>query len=136
MPTSDPSSEIVEGIVGVFQRDGRYLVIRRAAGVRAPGTWCFPGGAIEAGESPQQALVREMREELGVRCRPIAPCWEWTSRDGRLRLYLWRAETSDTKLSPDPAEVAEIRWATREEILALPGLLPSMRLFFEEVDAS
>ena len=136
MSTSDPSSNPVEGIVGVFQRQGRYLLIRRAAGVQVPNTWCFPGGAIEPGESQPQALVREMHEELGIRCRPIELCWDWTRQDGKLRLYLWRAEMVDTRLAPDPAEVAEVRWATRQEILALPGLLPSMRLFFEEVDAA
>jgi len=134
MSTSDPRGGPVEGVVGVFQRQGRYLLIRRAPGVRVPNTWCFPGGAIEPGESQAQALVREMQEELGIRCRPIGPCWDWTRQDGKLRLYLWRTEMVDTRLAPDPAEVAEVRWATRQEILALPGLLPSMRLFFEEVD--
>jgi (d)CTP diphosphatase len=136
MPISEAEWDSVEGIVGVFQRDGRYLVIRRAEGVRAPNTWCFPGGAIEEGETHEEALVREMREELGIRCRPIEPCWEWVRQDGELRLYLWRAEMVDAELAPNPAEVAEVRWAGRGEILALPELLPSMRQFFEEVDTA
>ena len=49
MPTSESAEKIIEGVVGVMQRDEKYLVIRRAAGVRAPGAWCFPGGTIEAG---------------------------------------------------------------------------------------
>ena len=70
----------------MIQRDGRYLAIRRAAGVRVPNTWCFPGGEIEDGETQEEALVREMQEELGVRCRPVEPCWDWTREDGKLRL--------------------------------------------------
>ena len=134
MPTAESAEEIIEGVVGVMQREGKYLVIRRAAGVRAPGAWCFPGGTIEAGETQRQALIREMHEELGVRCEPIEPCWEWEREDGRLRLYLWRAELVDGEPTPNPTEVAEIRWASRAEILTLPNLLASMRCFFDDVD--
>jgi len=125
---------MIQGVVAVMQRDGKYLVIRRAAGVRAPGAWCFPGGTIEAGETQSEALIREMHEELGVRCEPIAPCWEWEREDGGLRLYLWRADLVDGEPAPNPAEVAEVRWAGRDEILRLPNLLASMQFFFDEVD--
>lgn len=134
MPTAESAEENIEGVVGVMQREGKYLVIRRAAGVRAPGAWCFPGGTIEADETQRQALIREMHEELGVRCEPIEPCWEWEREDGRLRLHLWRAELVDGEPTPNPAEVAEIRWASRDEILTLPNLLASMRCFFDDVD--
>lgn len=48
---------------------GRVLACRRAPGKDAAGTWEFPGGKVETGESPQDALVREIREELGVGIR-------------------------------------------------------------------
>lgn len=134
MATRESSNERVEGVVAVFQRDGRYLVIRRAERVRSGGSWCFPGGTIEEGESQREALVREMREELGVFCEPIERCWEWEREDGKLRLYLWRARLSGGAITPNAAEVSEFRWATRAEILCLPKLLASMRQFFREVD--
>ncbi|MCA9626006.1 MAG: NUDIX domain-containing protein, partial [Myxococcales bacterium] len=45
---------------------GRCLVARRSATMSSPHAWEFPGGKVEAGESPTEALVRELDEELGV----------------------------------------------------------------------
>ena len=51
---------------GVLERDGRLLICRRRADQPHPGKWEFPGGKVEAGETPEVALVRELREELGI----------------------------------------------------------------------
>lgn len=58
----------VVGAVLVDAQD-RVLAARRRAGLREAGRWEFPGGKIEPGESPQEALRRELREELGVETR-------------------------------------------------------------------
>jgi 8-oxo-dGTP diphosphatase len=52
--------------------DSRVLLAQRPSGKSMAGLWEFPGGKIEAGESPEQALIREMNEELGITVR--APC--------------------------------------------------------------
>jgi 8-oxo-dGTP diphosphatase len=52
---------------GIIHRDGRVLVGQRRRGDRHPLKWEFPGGKVEHGESPQQALVRELLEELQIR---------------------------------------------------------------------
>lgn len=133
--TSDTSPiEPVRGVVAVVEHDGRLLVIRRAGGIAAAGSWCFPGGAIESGESPVEALVREMQEEVGAQVLPLHELWEWHRPDGGLVLSWWRvALLSDpADLCPAPAEVAEIRWSTPDEIRCLTPLLPSNRAFLNE----
>ena len=52
--------------------DGRVLMARRPAGKQHAGLWEFPGGKVESGETPKTALVRELREELGVGVDPDA----------------------------------------------------------------
>jgi 8-oxo-dGTP diphosphatase len=56
----------VRVVAAVFARDDQVLVCRRAADRAAGGRWEFPGGKIESGESPEDALRREILEELGV----------------------------------------------------------------------
>ena len=63
------------GVIAVIVRDERFLVIRRSQHVVAPRAFCFPGGAIEGLESEPQALVRELREELGVDVTPRERLW-------------------------------------------------------------
>jgi 8-oxo-dGTP diphosphatase len=46
--------------------DGRVLLAQRPAGRAMAGLWEFPGGKVEAGERPEQTLIRELREELGI----------------------------------------------------------------------
>jgi mutator protein MutT len=125
---------VTQGVVVVVASAGRLLVIRRAEGIRAAGAWCFVGGAIEDGETPEQAVVREFREEVGGIVRPIRKVWEWERPDGRLRLHWWLAELDGTPLVPNPAEVGEYRWLHPADISALPSLLESNRAFLAAFD--
>lgn len=57
-------AKVVEVVGAVIVREGRVLCAQRGSGGALPGKWEFPGGKIEHGESPRQALVRELAEEL------------------------------------------------------------------------
>ena len=52
--------------IAVVEQDGRFLIGQRPPGVPLAGLWEFPGGKVEPGESPEQAAIRECREEAGI----------------------------------------------------------------------
>jgi mutator protein MutT len=115
--------------VAVIVREERLLVIRRAAGVVAPGAFCFPGGGIEAGETEPQALVREIEEELGVTVRPQRRVWQSVTA-WQVELAWWLAELPEgARLVPNPAEVESVHWVLAAELSAWPGLLASNQDF-------
>ena len=121
------------GAVVIVVRNGRMLVIRRSAGVVAPLTFCFPGGGIEPGESEEDALVREFREELGVAVRPLRRLWRCTTA-WKVELAWWLGQLEpDAEPVPNPAEVESVHWLTTAEMLELPELLESNREFLELV---
>ena len=57
---------VIQVAAGLITRDGRYLIARRRAGTHLGGLWEFPGGKREQGETLEECLHRELREELGV----------------------------------------------------------------------
>jgi len=117
------------GVVGVLVREDRLLVIRRSQLVRAPGRYCFPGGAMEPGETEEQTLVREMQEELGVAVRPIRRLHRSVT-PWRVDLRWWLAEVeADAAFTPHPAEVESANWCSVAELIAIEALLDSNREF-------
>jgi mutator protein MutT len=78
----------------LIERDGKILLARRKAGKHMGNRWEFPGGKVKPGESPQQALSRELEEELGIEARIGAYLGSARFADGRvdLEILLYRAE--------------------------------------------
>ena len=113
------------GVIGVLERNGRYLMIRRAAGIAKGGSWCFPGGHVERGETPGRAVVRELAEELGIRVEPIARVGSVRVLDSRHILAIWRVRHVDGEFRMAPAEIAEMRWMTPAEVREIRPTLPS-----------
>ncbi|MFP4518624.1 MAG: (deoxy)nucleoside triphosphate pyrophosphohydrolase [Oceanicaulis sp.] len=109
--------------------DGRVLVARRPEGKELAGQWEFPGGKIEPGESPEQALIRELREELGVEpCEQCLQPFAFASHafeDGRHMLMpLFVCRRWDGFV--DPKEGQEIRWVRPDTLMQI-DLLPADR---------
>lgn len=96
-------TRLVEVAAGVIRRDDQgFLLGQRAPGTFYPGYWEFPGGKVEAGETPAEALKRELSEELGI---VVEECWPWIVREhhyehARVRLHFfevprWHGEVND-----------------------------------------
>ena len=127
--SASPAPTSVRVVLG--DRDGRLLLLRRAADdEHNPGLWEFPGGGIDAGESPRQAAARELREEVGldVTADDLAD-WARYERDERGRrrhtaffAHTCRAEDCTPELSD---EHDAWRWAG--DAGALPDITPSTR---------
>ncbi|MEW6292704.1 MAG: Nudix family hydrolase [Pseudomonadota bacterium] len=76
----------------IFRDDGQYLLGQRGPGTFYPGYWEFPGGKVEAGETPHDAIVRELHEELGIEVVAATP---WIVREhvyehAHVRLHFFR----------------------------------------------
>ncbi len=107
------------------------LAARRRSPVSLAGRWEFPGGKVEPGEEPEEALHRELREELGVEVElgaelrgPDDGCWQLT---GRYTMRLWRARVSVGE--PEPlVEHDALRWLPRGEWLSVPWLDADVRI--------
>ena len=121
--------------VALVDADGRVLIARRPEGKAMAGLWEFPGGKLQAGETPEAALVRELREELGIDTRssclapiafashayqdfhlimPLYVCRVWqgnvTAREGQELAWVRPARLADYPMPPaDQPLVAMLR---------------------------
>ncbi|WP_327115085.1 (deoxy)nucleoside triphosphate pyrophosphohydrolase [Streptomyces sp. NBC_01341] len=96
-------------VAGAVCDGGRLLAARRSAPPELAGRWELPGGKLEPGESGEQALVRELREELGVEAQPLERIpGEWPLKPGYvLRVWMVRLVSGE----PSPLEDHdELRW--------------------------
>lgn len=95
---------------GALSAEAQVLIARRAADAVLGGHWEFPGGKLEAGESPEACVVRELREELGVEVRLTLALGAIEHRyaHGAVRLMPYLCELSQG--TPRPLAATELRW--------------------------
>ncbi|MDQ1036375.1 8-oxo-dGTP diphosphatase [Streptomyces sp. V3I8] len=98
-------------------RDGCLLAARRSAPAELAGRWELPGGKVEPGEGSEQALVRELREELGVEAEAVRRVpGEFPLREPYV-LRVWTARLLEGSPEPKPLQDHdELRWLTPDEV--------------------
>jgi 8-oxo-dGTP diphosphatase len=110
--------ETVIVTAAVVERDGRFLVTRRQAGVHLEGYWEFPGGKCDPDEPLEACLRREMREELAVEAAIGDELFtirhDYPER--RVELHFFRC---DLRGAPNPQVGQDMRWVRREELATL-----------------
>lgn len=110
-------------VAAVIQREGdpenRILVVRRGPGQSGAGSWEFPGGKVEPAEAPEQALVREIEEELALPIRVSGLIGEevfaYPAKTIRLRVY-WAKTRGGGEL--ELTEHDAFKWLRAHEIVA------------------
>lgn len=105
-------------VVGAALLDaGRLLAARRSAPRNSCGRWELPGGKVEQGEAPEAALVRELREELGVEAETVERVpGEWPLGPPYV-LRVWTARLRPGSAAPEPLQDHDVlRWLTPAEI--------------------
>ena len=136
MPTTVPNiPTLLVAACALIDADGRILMAQRPAGKDHAGRWEFPGGKVETGETPEQAVRRELYEELNVepceRClqpfsfasfaypkfhlvMPLYLCRQWDgfvrAKEGQTTKWVWPDKLLELDLVPADIELArEVR---------------------------
>lgn len=121
----------------IIERNRKFLLARRKDGGPHDGMWEFPGGKIESGETPEQALVREIQEELGVTISPgrrIGPVnWDYAEISVSI-LGITATVATGSIETKRLADHDGTTWVSVDRARQLP-LLPADRLMLDLLEA-
>jgi 8-oxo-dGTP diphosphatase len=107
--------------VALVDADGRVLLQQRSFGRDMAGLWEFPGGKVEAGELPEAALIRELREELGIETDTacLAPATFASAPVGKRHMLLLLYVCRKWRGTPQALDAAALTWVRPPQMFAL-----------------
>jgi 8-oxo-dGTP diphosphatase len=130
-------SHPIPGVAGIVVREKELLLVQRGR-EPAKGKWGIPGGVVEVGETIEEALVREVREETGCECTPLKHLATFDSirrdNDGRVHWHYILFEYLCRYISGDPHaadDASEARWV-RFDDLGSVDIMEMTRVFVEK----
>ena len=126
---------VLVAAVALIDKDGRVLLSKRPAHKQLGGLWEFPGGKVEAGERPEAALIRELKEELGIdvaeSCLAPLTFASHAYEDFHLLMPLYVCRRWDG--TPQPRHHAALKWVRPKDMNDFPmpaadlPLIPMLR---------
>lgn len=127
--------KMIDVVAGIISHEGKILIAKRKPGTHLEGFWEFPGGKIEKGETPEQSLTRELKEELSIHTVTngfvAESIFDYGSKTIRLLAYSVAYLSGEIVLDSHD----EIRWVSPERISEYklaPADLPILEAFILE----
>mgnify|MGYP003481693412 FL=1 len=136
MPHHDPAARplVLVAAGALIDAQGRVLIARRPEGKALAGLWEFPGGKLEPGESPEAALIRELREELDVTVstEALTPFTFASHSYENIHVLLPLFLVSEWEGVPKPLAAQALAWVDPEELRGAAYPMPAADEIFIE----
>lgn len=113
-------NKIIKDVCGaLIEEDGKFLVARRRLDDSFGGLWEFPGGALEEGETKEEGLKREIKEELGIDIEVgrLVLVFEDEIPGLKIKIYLYKCKIKNGK--PHPIDCEDVRWVSLAQLSRL-----------------
>ena len=113
---------ITVAAVALIDPDGRVLLAQRPAHKEHGGLWEFPGGKLHPGETPETALIRELKEELGIEVPPrcLAPLTFASHSYATYHLLMPLYACRNWLGEPEPLEGQNLAWVRKDKLASYP----------------
>ena len=113
---------VLVSAVALIDTDGRVLLAQRPEGKSMAGLWEFPGGKVEAGETPEHALIRELEEEIGINTWEscMAPLTFASHSYDNFHLLLTLFACRKWEGTPQPKENQPLKWVKPQDLRTYP----------------
>lgn len=123
-----------QAVVAIIQKSNKFLLVKRSDYIEAAkGYWCPVSGGIEGNETQQQALKREVMEEVGLNVTAVKKICEIPSLDNSSLLHFWTTNIISGKARITSNEATDIKWVTVEEMKKLSPIFKEDIQVFESL---